>query len=218
MTNLPVLLSGGIGRKTPMNGPQAKYVEATKWTTDGDPLPDDVFLVTDMFQVSTCFGEGEILDQVMPTPGEPLPDEDALNKAIPESDWPAGFDGKPRPPWVRQYVVHLLRLHDAAAFTFVNGTNGSRVAFDRLESKIKSMQLLRGRRVVPLVRLGEAKMKTSFGPKMRPHFDVIEWRVIEDGGESPVLIEAPKSSKLPGTALKDTPAGEFLNDALPSSL
>jgi hypothetical protein len=104
---------------------------------------------------------------------------------------------------------------DASAFTYINGTTGARIAYDRLKSKIESMQLLRGRRVVPLVQLGEAKMRTSFGVKQRPHFEVVEWRVIEEGGESPALIEAPKSPKLPGTALKDTPAGEFLNDALP---
>ena len=66
---------------------------------------------------------------------QPLPDIDELNAKIPEEEWETGLDGKPRPPWQKQYIVYLVDPTDAGIYTYINGTFGARIAFDRLKIK-----------------------------------------------------------------------------------
>jgi hypothetical protein len=205
--NLPAIFDSRP-KKTPIRGAVIGFDADKKWfNRDGDEWkPGDTYLPVDTFDCVQCWGKGELLDTIMPTPGEDLPDIAELNKQIPKEEWPEGFDGQPREPWVHNRVVHLLRVRDASIHTYINSTIGARIAVDRLREKIDAMQMLRGRRVIPLVKLTDREMKTRFGKKRRPEFEITDWRVIggEDGGPKQI-----------GVALKDTPAGEFLNDAIP---
>src|SRR5262249_14724467 len=79
--------------------------------TDGDGLsPAGEMLAVHTTRGLQCWGDKELLDEIVEMPGEPLPDVDELNAQIPPNEWRPGLDGKPRPPWSLQYVAYLLNL------------------------------------------------------------------------------------------------------------
>jgi hypothetical protein len=67
-------------------------------------------------------------------------------------------------------------------------TAGQRIAIDRLTDKIQTMRMLRGARVVPLVTLSKVTMKTKFGPKPRPEFEIIGWRDMDNYSKPPAEL------------------------------
>ena len=136
---------------------------------------------TKMLAMSTaiclqCWKDGQPIDTIIKQPNKPLPDIDALNAKIPESEWEPGLDEKPRPPWQKEFIVYLVNPTDASIYTFINSTMGAQIAFDRLKSKVVLMRQMRGANVVPIVKLDSRAMKTKFGQKMRPEFTILEWR------------------------------------------
>ena len=131
-----------------------------------------------------------------------------------------GLDGEPRPPWQRVYLVYLIRLHDASILTFISGTAGARIAYNALTSKVYNMKVLRGTSVAPIVKLSSKPMRTGFGTKMRPDFEIIEFREIRGGGGSAPQIEPPKggsggAAEQIGKPVKPVTIEEELNDSLP---
>jgi hypothetical protein len=69
------------------------------------------------------------------------------------------------------------------------------MAVGELREQVRCMRMLRGdQSIVPVVELSGAPMKTRFGGKIRPAFNVVAWRGFGGGGE-PTQIEPPK----PGT-------------------
>ena len=123
-----------------------------------------------------CWKDGQPIDTIIKQPNKPLPDVDALNAKIPESEWEPGLDEKPRPPWQKEFIVYLVNPTDASIYTFINSTMGAQIAFDRLKSKVVLMRQMRGANVVPIVKLDSQAMKTKFGQKIRPEFTILEWR------------------------------------------
>jgi len=129
------------------------------------------------------------VDTIVETADQPLPDVDDLNAKIPIKEWEKGLDGKPRPPWQVQYVVYLIDPVSGSTWTFINGTVGARIAYERLTDKFRWMRRLRGDNIAPVVKLDSRPMKTSFGQKMRPEFTVLEWRDLGSGVPSTLQIE-----------------------------
>jgi hypothetical protein len=117
----------------------------------------------------------------------PLPDVNKLNAAIPESEWEKGKDGKPRPPWQRQEAVYLLDEATAQKYTFASGTIGAQIAVEKLRDRVRSMRMLRGAKVLPVVELDNAPMKTRHGEKLRPEFKVASWCKIGDRKATPAI-------------------------------
>jgi hypothetical protein len=115
----------------------------------------------------------------------PLPDPDLLNDAIPKSKWEVDLSGAPTPPWKLTYVVYLIDPIAAGTFTFVSPTVGARIAFEQLEEQIETKRMLVGGEVMPLVRLGVRPMKTRWGDKTRPAFEVLSWRTPGNGAALP---------------------------------
>lgn len=148
-------------------------------------------------------------ETIIRTPGQPLPDVDALNAKIPKKKWEAGLDGNPRPPWVKQHIVYLLDPRDASLFTYLNSTAGAWIAVRELRDKVAMMRKLRGVNVVPLIELSAKPMKTQFGMKQRPFFKIIDWR---DLGGSQTAVPAIEHV---GNSVKTVTTEEFLNDKLP---
>jgi hypothetical protein len=124
-----------------------------------------------------CWREQMPVDTIFKHPGQPLPNVDELNAKIPENEWEAGFDGKPKPPWQRQEICYLLDEGDAQKYTFASGTVGARIAVDELRDRVKWMRAIRGASVVPLVELANRPMRTQYGgSRLRPHFKITAWR------------------------------------------
>ena len=58
------------------------------------------------------------------------------------------------------------------------------------------MRMLRGDNVLPVVTLGERPMKTQFGVKSRPHFEIVDWK---EAGAPVLREEAPKAALPPAS-------------------
>jgi hypothetical protein len=72
--------------------------------------------------------------------------------------------------------LYLLDPLTAEIFTFASNTTGGRIGISDLTAQI---QLMRNTRpgAVPIVELQSRQMKTKFGMKPRPFFQVCGWRV-----------------------------------------
>jgi hypothetical protein len=174
-----------------------------------------------------CSGEdATLLETLVKRPGQPLPSIDELNAKIPEKEWAIGFDNKPRPPWQKSHVVYLLAESSAERFTYLNSTIGARIAVENLRDKVRWMRALRGESVVPRVKLGSAPMRTRFGGKLRPDFEIASWvelgvEIRSEQSAEPRLEQAaaprveqakPKRGAMP---VKPVSYAEALNDEIP---
>jgi hypothetical protein len=141
---------------------------------------------------------------------KPLPDVEALNFAIPQSEWELGLDGKPRPPWQFTYVIYLYDLVAGTTYTFANSTFGMRICWERLYEAVCGMRALRGARVLPIVELDKRPMPTSFGMKSRPHLQIIDWR------EPPAPVDAlPPASPAPPALAPPAASSATTEPAIP---
>jgi hypothetical protein len=187
---------------------------------DGLPLPSPM-IVLGTTQAIQRFRDKQCIKTITT---KPLPDVDELNAAVPKTEWELGLSGQPREPYQLFFVVYLLNPIDAQVYTYLNSTTGAEIAVERLASKIRNMRLLRGAPVSPVVTLGEAPMKTSFGLKSRPDFVITDWQVlggtpdiqgpqaplqISDSSKEPVAPEQPAEPEPARTkrgAVKNTSA------------
>ena len=119
------------------------------------------------------------------------------------AEWEAGLDGRPKAPWTHQKVVYLLDPATGSFLTFMNSTVGTRIAWETLRERVITMRALRGARVLPLVRLGHRPMKTSFGMKHRPEFEIVGWKRPGDDGDA---IGGPSTPQLAGPTAATPPA------------
>ncbi len=83
-------------------------------------------------------------------------------------------------------------------FTYLNSTTGARIAVENLRDKVRWMRTLRGESVVPLVTLGNAPMRTRFGQKLRPDFQITSWVELGVG----IAGEQPETKALPSDEQK----------------
>jgi hypothetical protein len=180
---------------------------------DGSPFPTGPeYLVLRMLRAVQCFKDQECLDTIIEKAGETLPDVGELNAKIPRADWEL-WQGQPRPPWSLQYVMYLLRVPDAAVFTVINGTTGLKIAYDRLQKRIRTLQSFTAPDAMVFVSLGTAPMKTQFGMRVRPEFVFVRaW------SPSDTRIEHSSAQMIEdkSTAKKAEPEtiSEELNDAI----
>jgi hypothetical protein len=171
-----------------------KWSESTHWIDRDGLTPPSPLLVVAIKPVLQRFKDNkvEIIDTF------PLPDPKELNAAIPTSEWQIGLDGKPRPPWQHTVVVYLVNLATAQFYTYANATIGAHIAYDNLKEAVITMRALRGSKVMPLVGLAERPMKTKFGMKTRPHFEILDWKT--PGGEDSTALPNKPAPQLPPAA------------------
>jgi len=202
-----------------IQGTLARCVDGHWSDKAGTGLPKRVLALSTVTAVQ-CWRDQKPVETIVE---QPLPDVDALNAKIPQDTWEVGLDGKPRPPWQRQWIVYFIDPDTAAKYTFANGTTGARIAVGDLKDAVKCMRAMRGGNVVPLVELASAPMKTKFGQKLRPHFKIVSW--VAPGGGMPVVEsksivpQLEHKPSVPGRSpLKVVPPpmiDEELNDEVP---
>jgi hypothetical protein len=134
---------------------------------------------------------------------KPLPDPEELNAAIPIKEWEAGVDGKPRKPWAHVVVVYFVNLSNGSVYTFSSPTVGGHIAYDHLREAVITMRALRGTKCMPVVNLTERPMKTNFGTRSRPHFEIIDWKT--PGGEAESVPAPSPTPQLTAPAAAPTP-------------
>jgi hypothetical protein len=122
-----------------------------------------------MFLKKDC--PAEFFMRAVGGPKPPRPDSYAD-----QSEWPDGLDGKPADPWKYTKFLYLLDPTTAEVFTFTLSTTGGKIAISDLAAQI---QLMRNTQpgAVPIIELQSRQMKTKFGMKPRPFFQVVGWRV-----------------------------------------
>ena len=179
---------------------------------DGTPIPEKMHLVAlSTTEASQRWEDDRPAEIIRKRPGEPLPDVDQMNDQIPQDQWEMGFNNELRPPWQKVHVVYLLDPRDASIFTYINGTVGARIAVEKLKDKVKWMRALRGSNVCPVVELSARPMKTRYGTKRRPEFQVVEWRDL--GGPTAVAATSP-TPQIGGPVAAPT-SQEIFNDEIP---
>jgi hypothetical protein len=225
---LPAIQSDGFddagNEERVIRGTLLKCVDGAWSTRDDTPLPKALMAVgTDNFLQK--WQEQKPVETII---DKPLPNVDALNGAIPESEWEEGIDGKPRPPWQHQYAVYLVNPADGSVYTFCNSTVGAAMAYRNLKERVGMMRKMQGVSVYPVVQLGKATFQGKFGPKITPEFNIVDWR--ELGGDGAALPSAPvaqiehKPTETPkepvqyGKPVKPPSLSEELNDDLPEGL
>jgi hypothetical protein len=187
--------SGSFSSDRTIKGTQRVGNDAQHWRDrDGQKAPAQL-LVVGVDAILQRWLEG--LPQVIRD--KPLPNPDDLNAAIPVSEWEIGIDGQKRPPWADTAVVYFIDPNTGAFYTFVSSTKGGRIAVEHLRESVEGMGMLRGGRVLPLVTLGERPMKTRFGTKSRPHFEIVDWK---EAGVPVLGEEAPKAALPPASKLE----------------
>jgi hypothetical protein len=170
-----------------IRGTVAKWNDQKGWhDRDGLPLPSSMFVVG----VNTALQrwQNHQADTIL---HKPLPDAKALNATIPMTDWELDLNGKPKPPWELTYATYMIDLATGTAYTFVNSTTGARICFEQLQESVAIMRALRGSKVLPLVRLEQRPMKTSFGMRSRPHLQIIDWRTPGGDGGARLSTQSP---------------------------
>ena len=102
------------------------------------------------------------------------PDRDDLpdqNKA----EWEIGLDGQPVDPWKDTRYLRLIDPLTSADYTFVTDSIGGRRGVFDLKSQIRNVRYAHPN-ALPLIKLRTTTMKTRYGLKPRPLFEVIGWR------------------------------------------
>jgi hypothetical protein len=201
------------------NGPSsrgAKYLKfdgatQTLWflRESGQPAPRGPYYAPDIWEEHIKWtADKTVADRIRKVPGEPFPDVEDLNDNTPENEWVLDFNDKMVGPWRHTYNVGLVDPDTGARFIASNATTGIAIAYDGLREAVQFRRRIRGERVVPLVELSSAPMKTKrWGVKTIPHFTVKDWQVF--GGSAPVAIAAAAEPMKPITT------AEIVNDEIP---
>jgi hypothetical protein len=177
-----------------IKGTILRWNETNGWTDRDGLQPPEVLLVLACTEAAQCW-KGKKPVETITT--KPLPDIADLNGTVPTQEWELGLDGRPKAPWVHQVIVYLLNPTDAAFFTYLNSTTGAHIAYNNLRERVITMRALRGTRAVPLVKLGHRPMKTAFGMKHRPEFEIVSWRNLGGDGNA---IAGPQTPQIAGPA------------------
>src|ERR1700730_18010359 len=147
--------------------------------------------------------EKKVIDRVFQTPDAPPLDIDELNGEVDINDYNVDFNGDTLAPWKKHFEVRLVDLETGAKLIASNSTTGHLLAFNGLKERTVFMRRYRGEKVYPIVNLSHASMKTKFGQKMRPDFEIMDWRLL-DAAATPAAIGS----------VKPLTAGEICDDSL----
>jgi hypothetical protein len=199
-----------------------KFGNDAKWVTrDGDAIdPNLELVVVDLQRVVQRWEDGKPIETKILEPGEKFPDLAALNDAVPKEDWLEGPDGHPRGPFQAQHIVYLLDASQMQKYTFPTGTTGGSIAIRDLVEKLVWIRRLQGNNVFAVVTLGDVFMKTKFGGRQRPAFNIVRWARLGGDSNAPAL-PAPPMTPVAAVPLETVAepakaeADDFLNDPLP---
>jgi hypothetical protein len=156
-----------------IKGTLLRWNETNDWMDRDGLRPPEILLVLALTEAFQRWKNKKVIDEIMI---KPLPDLETLNSSISVSEWELGLDNRPKPPYAHQKIVYLIDPATAGFFTYINSTFGARICWDNLRERVITMRTLRGQRVVPLVKLSHRPMKTAFGMKHRPEFEIVGWR------------------------------------------
>jgi hypothetical protein len=92
-----------------------------------------------------------------------------------QSEWEIGIGGLPSDPHRDTRYVYLVNLRSGKTYTLVGDTIGMRQAVGELKDAIAIVRQARPG-ALPVVQLATTTMKTKYGMRPRPSFEIIDWR------------------------------------------
>lgn len=162
------------------------------WTLNKQPIAKDARFVPVQLKMAWVRWENQRpVEYIWPKPNGLLPARESLSH-LEESDWPAELDGKPKDPWQNTRFVYLTDLKTASTHTLTNSTAGVRVAYSELAQAVTTMRRSHPG-ALPVVELSSLPMKTKVGTKLRPQFQIVDWKVGASNHAVQQQIRAPKA-------------------------
>jgi hypothetical protein len=185
-------------------GTRIKFSQACEWEIN-DEVIDPAFraILSDVARIVTRRGADwkPVEPPLELEPGEPWPDIEAWNEAIPRSEWIKGMNGS-EGPWNKEQIVHLLNPTSMAQYHWVDyDTTGGGWAIRDIVGSIKKMRKFRPG-AAPVVELSTTFMRTGYGGRQRPHFVVHGWITMPGEEPQPVALPAPSPTSASTTALE----------------
>jgi hypothetical protein len=200
-THTPVVDDGAFKRhlqSTTRGHQYLKFIDG-RITADGIPEPaGKEYLCLKIEQVGRMFHK----DGGPPDTCEPW-QVDEMNSRIPKKDWPFDLNNNQTEPFKPFEDVFLADLRDGSSFIFSNSTTGMRIAAEKLVSQVQNMRRIRGANVFPVVTIESVLMKTKFGSKARPSFNVVRW--VGDEGSSLKAVKEPTASEIVNDSIPEHP-------------
>jgi hypothetical protein len=190
--------------------------EATWITSDDEEVSSELeLIVDDIGRVVQRWKDGQPIETIVLAPGQKYPDVNELNAAVPQAEWEEGPDGKPRGPWQAQFIVYLLNGATMDSFTFPTGTTGGAIAVRDLVDRTNLMRSFHGPDVYPVVSLADVFMRTRFGGRQRPHFNIKRWVKRRDDGTALPAADTPLLPDQGAQEVKAPTAAEVTGDSVP---
>jgi hypothetical protein len=185
------LSGGGDGGDRLIKGSKLKFTNEGTWTIDDEPVDKDrKFLVVGVCKAYQKWIDGLPVEKHVIEAHEQVPDLDALNKAAPPEQWVEKF-GKKVGPWDWCYAVYLIDPTTMQVCTFSTNTVGGGQCVRELRESTGMARRMHGDSVYPKVKLTDKFMKTQYGGRQRPAFDILDY---EELGPTPAALpaDAPK--------------------------
>jgi hypothetical protein len=182
---------------------------AGAYFADRNPLAADAeFFVVGVLRLWIRWDGRDPVEFITAEPGRKLPGRETLSHLEKET-WPPGMDGKPADPWCETYYVYIINTRTAADATFTTHSIGGRRAVRGLAGAIRNMRRSHPG-AVPIVGLDCAMMPTDWGPKPRPSFKIIDWKLpAAPPAAAPAAVSPPIHEETVA------PAREDMNDEIP---
>jgi hypothetical protein len=176
-----------------IQGELVKFTNEATWVPrDGEELsPDLELIVVDIGRVVQKWKDGQPIETITLAPGQKFPDVEKLNAEASQEEWEEGPDGRPHGPWQAQHMVYMLNPLTMDRYSYPTGTIGGAIAVSDLVDKVKWMRRYRGQHVYPIVTLSDTFMKTRWGGRQRPHFEIKRWVTLGGGGNALPAADQP---------------------------
>jgi hypothetical protein len=184
--------SGFGDRPETMRGETLKWTDQHGWhSPDGLAIPPVMMVISIAKLVRRFHPEYEEIR----TP--PLPNPDLLNAVMPQDEWEEDPNnpGTLAPPWKLNYEFQFLDPNTGNMFTYVNSTHGTRKCYQILHKVVYAARLLNGPKLLPMTKLASAMMPTRYGPRQRPHLEIVGYRV--PAVENTSITPSPAPPQLP---------------------
>jgi hypothetical protein len=208
-----------------IQGTLLKFSSEAVWLTgNGEEMSRERELIAvDIARIVQKWIDQMPVETIIVPPGERFPDVQAMNEAAPKSEWREDLNGNMRGPYVMQYLLYLIDAHSLDRYTFATSTIGGGIACRELADKVAWMRKYRGPKVSAVITLADAFMKTKYGGRQRPHFQIVRWIGFDTGGGETLPARKPpleggavaKPEAPPWNEVKEPSLQEELGDEIP---
>lgn len=181
-----------------IQGELIKFSNGSEWIgrDDAELSSELELIVIDILRIVQKWVDGNPVETIILEPGQRFPNIEDLNAQVPKEEWREGPDGRPRGPWQAQHVVRMLNPADMTRYSYPTGTVGGAIAVRDLVDRTNWMRKFRGEHVYPVVTLADTYMRTRFGGRQRPHFDIKRW--VAAPGDGDRALPPPGTPRLAG--------------------